>query len=160
VYSVLPGLPDPIAAPTTDWTLHRSAALPVTFALPPGWASTGTAPDGEAFSAAGGSASIRRREAPLTSSMQELVESVRSEYDDRGAGDPGSVVPTYLGQEVATAIIYAGVDLGDGDVNIVHLVSTFEGAAYDIVWTLQPGVLQDQFDMIGDVATSWYWGST
>jgi hypothetical protein len=160
VYTVLPGLPDPIAAPVTDWTLHRSNALPVTFALPPGWASTGAAPDGDAFSGSEGSASIRRREAPLTSSMQELVESVRSEYEDRGAGDPGSVVPTYLGQEVATAIIYAGVDLGDGGVNIVHLVSAFDGAAYDIVWTLRPGVLQDQFDMIGDVATSWHWGST
>jgi hypothetical protein len=92
--------------------------------------------------------------------MQALVASVRSEYNERGAGDPGSVVPTYLGQEAATAIIYAGVDLGDGEVNIVHLVSTFDGAAYDIVWTLQPGVLQEQFDMIGDVATSWHWGST
>jgi hypothetical protein len=160
VYTVLPGLPDPIAAPATDWTLHRSTTLPVTFALPPGWASTSTDPRGDAFNGAGGSASIRRRETPLTSSMQELVESVRNEYEDRGAGDPGSVVPTYLGQEVATAIIYAGVDLGDGDVNIVHLVSTFDDAAYDIVWTLQPGVLQEQFDMIGDVATSWHWGST
>jgi hypothetical protein len=160
VYTVLPGLPDPIAAPTTDWTLHRSTSLPVTFALPPGWASTGTGSDGDSFSGAGGSASIRLREAPPTSSMQELVASVRSEYSERGAGDPGSVVPTYLGQEVATAIIYAGVDLGDGEVNIVHLVSTFDGAAYDIVWTLQPGVLQEQFDMIGDVATSWHWGST
>ncbi len=159
VYTVLPGLPDPIAAPETDWTLHRSTELPVTFALPPGWTSTGTASDGDSFRGAAGIASIRRREAPLPSSMQELVESVRSEYADRGAGDPGSVVPTYLGQEVATAIIYARVDLGDGDVNVVHLVSTFDGAAYDIVWTLQPGVLQDQFDMIGDVATSWHWGS-
>lgn len=159
VYTVLPGLPDPIAAPPTDWTLRRSTELPVTFALPPGWSSAGTTTQGESFEGAAGSASIRVRQAPLTSSMQELVESVRSEYTDRGAGDPGSVVPTYLGQEVATAIIYAGVDLGDGVVNVVHLVSTFDGAAYDIVWTMQPGVLQDQFDMIGDVATSWHWGS-
>ena len=92
--------------------------------------------------------------------MRELVDSVRIEYRERGAGDPGSIVPTYLGQEVATAIIYAGVDLGNGDVNVVHLVSTFDGAAYDVVWTMRPGVLQDQFDMIGDVATSWHWEST
>ena len=160
VYTVLPGLPDPIALPATDWTLHRSTALPLSFALPPGWASTATALETELFGGPDGTAIIQLRDKPLTSSMRELVDSVRIEYTERGAGDPGSVVPTYLGQEVATAIIYAGVDLGNGDVNVVHLVSTFDGAAYDVVWTLRPGVLQDQFDMIGDVATSWHWGST
>lgn len=160
VYTVLAGLPEPIAAPVTDWTLHRSTALPVTFALPPGWSSTSTALERETFSGGDGSALIQLRDKPLTSSLRELVDSVRIAYRERGAGEPGSIVPTYLGEEVATAIIYAGVDLGNGDVNVVHLVSTFDGAAYDVVWTMRPGVLQDQFDMIGDVATSWHWEST
>jgi hypothetical protein len=160
VYTVLPGLPDPIAAPATDWTLHRSTALPVTFALPPGWSSTATAVETETFSGGDGKALIQLRDQPLTSSMRALVDSVRIEYGERGAGEPGSIVPTYLGQEAATAIIYPRVDLGDGDVNVVHLVSSFDGAAYDVVWTMRPGVLQDQFDMIGHVATSWHWGST
>ena len=160
VYTVLPGLPDPIATPATDWTLHRSRALPVTFALPPRWSSTATALETETFSGEDGSALIQLRDKPSTSSMRALVDAVRIEYQERGAGDPGSIVPTYLGQQVATAIIYTGVDLGNGDVNIVHLVSTFDGAAYDVVWTMRPGVLQDQFDMIGDVATSWHWESS
>jgi hypothetical protein len=159
VYTVLPGLPDPIAVPASDWTLHRSTALPLSFALPPGWSATGTALETEQFGGEEGTAFIQLRDKPSTSSMGELVDSVRNEYRERGAGDPGSIVPTYLGQEVATAVIYPGVDLGNGEVNVVHLVSAFDGAAYDIVWTMQPGVLQDQFDMIGDVATSWHWGS-
>lgn len=160
VYTVLPGLPDPIAAPPTDWTLYRSARLPLTFALPPGWSATGAAREPELFSGTEGSASIQLRATPPAGTMRELVDSVRSDYLERGVGEPGSVVPTYLGQEAATAVIYPGVDLGNGSVNVVHLVSTFDGAAYDIVWTMHPGVLQDQFDMIGDVATSWHWGTT
>lgn len=160
VYTVVPGMPEPITAPATDWTLHRSTAVPVSFALPLSWSIAEGATGEERFGGPDGTAVISVRETPLTSSMQELVESVRSEYRERGAGDPGSVVPTYLGQEVATAVIYPGVDVGHGKVNIVHLVSAFDDAAYDVVWTMEPGVLQDQFDMIGDVATSWHWGAT
>jgi hypothetical protein len=159
-YTVLPGLPDPITAPATDWTLYRSTRLPLSFALPPGWSSTGVAGESELFGGKEGSASVRLRSKSLTIPMGELVDSVRSDYLDRGIGEPGSVVPTYLGQEAATAVIYPGVDLGNGPVNVVHLVGMFDGAAYDVVWTMQPGVLQDQFDMIGDVATSWHWGSS
>ena len=107
-----------------------------------------------------GTAEVRVREDPVTSSPAELVEAVRAEYRARGRGCPSSIVPTYLGAETATAVIYPNVDLGDGRVDIVHLVSAYDGIAYDIVWTMRLGILQRQFDLIGDVATSWYWGRT
>ena len=100
------------------------------------------------------------REDPVSSSPAALVEAVQAEYRTRGADAPSSIVPTYLGAESATAVIYPDVNLGDGPVNVVHLVSVFDGAAYDIVWTMRPGILQAQFDLVGDVATSWYWGKT
>jgi hypothetical protein len=39
----------------------------------------------------------------------------------------------------------------------VHLVSTHAGVAYDVAWTLESGTVQERFDMVGDVATSWAW---
>jgi hypothetical protein len=93
----------------------------------------------------------------VTSTPEKLVDAVRQGYADRGATEPGSIVPTYLGSETAVAVTYAGVDLGDGPVNVVHLVSVHDDVAYDIVWAMQPGILQAQFDLIGDVATSWSW---
>lgn len=157
-YTVIPGQPGPIAAPATEWRLHRSTTLPLSFALPPGWSAGVGAGSTERFDGPDGAAQIRIREDPLASSGSELVEAVRVEYRALGVGEPGSIVPTYLGTEVATAVIYPNVDLGAGPVNIVHLVSAFDGVAYDIVWTMQPGVLQRQYDLIGDVATSWHWG--
>lgn len=64
-----------------------------------------------------------------------------------------------VGQQVATAIIYAGVDLGSGDVKVVHLVSSFDGRPRRRFGRCSRHV-QNRFDMIGDVATSWQWGST
>jgi hypothetical protein len=29
--------------------------------------------------------------------------------------------------------------------------------AYDVVWTLGAGTVQERFDTVGDVATSWAW---
>ena len=158
-YTVIPGLPEEIDAPATDWELHRSMRFPLSFALPPGWSPALDAPGFERFKGGDGVAQIHVRQAPVTSTPAELVDAIRAEYRDFGAGEPGSIVPTYLGSETATAVVYPNVDLGSGRVSVVHLVSVFDGAAYEIVWRMQPGVLQAQFDMIGDVATSWHWGS-
>jgi hypothetical protein len=159
-FTVLPGVPDPIEPPPTDWTLFRSTRLPFSLALPPGW-SVGQGGDGvERFRSDAGTAEVRVREDPVTSSPAGLVEAVQAGYRAHGAETPSSIVPTYLGAETATAVIYPDVDLGEGPVNVVHLVSMFDGAAYDVVWTMRPGILQAQFDLIGDVATSWYWGET
>jgi hypothetical protein len=158
-YTVIPGLPGRIDTPPTDWQLYRSSTLPFSFALPPGWSPTGDAEAAERFTGDDGTAVVRVRESPLSSSPSDLVAAVREEYRSLGAGDPVSIVPTYLGAETATALIYRTVDLGQGPVNIVHLVGAFDDTAYDIVWTMEPGILQAQFDMIGDVATSWHWGA-
>jgi hypothetical protein len=159
-YSVIAGFPEPIVAPATEWDLYRSEALPLSFALPPGWSAEVGVDGFERLRGPDGVARIRVREDPLTSSRSELVDDIRSEYRGLGVGEASSVVPTYLGAEVATAVIYPNVDLGSGRVNVVHLVSAHDGVVYDIVWTMQPGVLQRQYDMIGDVATSWFWGRT
>jgi hypothetical protein len=157
-YTVIPGLPDPIEPPETDWTLYRSETLPYSFALPPGWtADADTTSAADAFTGPEGSARVGVRESPVTSTPENLVDAVRRGYAGRGAAEPGSIVPTYLGSETAVAVTYAGVHLGDGPVNVVHLVSVHDDVAYDIVWTMQPGILQAQFDLIGDVATSWSW---
>jgi hypothetical protein len=158
-YTVIPGLPEPVDAPATDWVLHRSSRFPLSFALPPGWSLALDAPGFERFKGGDGVAEIHVRQAPVTSTSAELVDAIRAEYRDAGAGEPGSIVPTYLGSETATAVIYPNVDVGSGRETVVHLVSVFDGAAYEIVWRMQPGVLQEQFDMIGDVATSWHWGT-
>ncbi len=158
-YTVIPGLPAPIEPPETDWTLYRSETLPYSFALPPGWTADAdaTSAAADAFTGPEGSARVAVRESPVTSTPEKLVDAVRQGYADRGATEPGSIVPTYLGSETAVAVTYAGVDLGDGPVNVVHLVSVHDDVAYDIVWAMQPGILQAQFDLIGDVATSWSW---
>jgi hypothetical protein len=157
-YSVIAGFPEPIVAPATEWELYRSEALPLSLALPPGWSAEVGADGLERLRGPDGVARIRVREDPMTSSRSTLVDDIRSEYRELGVGEASSVVPTYLGAEVATAVIYPNVDLGSGRVNVVHLVSAHHGVVYDIVWTMQPGVLQRQYDMIGDVATSWFWG--
>jgi hypothetical protein len=159
-YTVIPGFPEQIGAPPTDWALYRSPTLPLAFALPPGWSADGAADGVERFRGRDGVARIGVRQDPSTDGGGALVDEIRSEYRALGIGEPGSVVPTYLGSEVATAVIYPNVDLGSGVVNVVHLVSAFDGVAYDIVWTMQAGILQRQYDMIGDVATSWHWGAT
>jgi hypothetical protein len=156
-YTVIPGLPDPVEPPETDWTLYRSPRLPFSLALPPGWSPDAASGVEDVFRGPDGNGRVGIREAPLTSSPERLVDAVRAEYATLGAAEPGSIVPTYLGAETAIALTYAGVDLGDGPVNIVHLVSSHDEVAYDIVWTMQPGILQAQFDLIGDVATSWSW---
>ena len=158
-YTTIASLPEPIDAPATDWALHRSSAFPLSFALPPGWRTGASTNDFEMFLSPDGTAQIRLRESPMTSTPADLVDAVRAEYRDIGAGEPGSIVPTYLGSEAATAVLYPNVDLGSGRVNVIHLVAAFDGTAYDIVWTMQPGILQRQYDMIGDVATSWHWGA-
>jgi hypothetical protein len=157
-YTVIPGLPDPIEPPDTDWTLYRSETLPYSFALPPDWSAEPTSAAGDSFVGPDGSARIAISESPRRSSPQQLVDSVQADYAKRGApATSGTIIPTYLGSETAIAITYAGVDIGDGPVNIVHLVSVHGDAAYDIVWTMRPGILQAQYDLIGDVATSWAW---
>jgi hypothetical protein len=158
-FSVLPGIPEPVVAPATDWRLFRSGVFPLSFGMPPGWSAEVSADGSERLHGPDGVARIRVREDPVTSSRSKLVDDIRSEYRELGVGEASSVVPTYLGAEVATAVIYPNVDLGSGRVNVIHVVSAHDGVAYDIVWTMQPGVLQRQYDMIGDVATSWFWGA-
>jgi hypothetical protein len=157
-YTVIPGLPDPIEPPETDWTLFRSASMPYSFALPPGWSVDPTSAAVDTFTGPDGSARVAVRESPVRSSPEDAVDQVRTGYTRRGAPtDGGSIIPTYLGSETAIAITYAGIDIGDGPVNIVHLLSTHSDTSYDIVWTMRPGILQAQYDLIGDVATSWSW---
>ena len=157
-YTVIPGVPDPIEPPATDWTLYRSTAMPYSFALPPGWSVDTATADADTFIGPEGSARVAIRGSPRRSPPQQLVEGTQSAYAARGApAATGSIVPTYLGSETAIAITYAGADIGEGQVNIVHLVSVHDDTAYDIVWTMRPGVLQAQYDLIGDVATSWSW---
>src|SRR4029453_5525873 len=137
-YTVIPGLPDPIEPPDTDWTLYRSGHLPFSLALPPGWTADvdATSAAADAFRAPEGTARVAVRESPVTRTPEQLGEAVRQGYADRGAAEPGSIVPTYLGSETAVAVTYSGVDLGDGPVNVVHLVSVHDDVAYDIVWTM------------------------
>ena len=156
-YTVIPGEPDPIEPPETEWTLYRSETLPYSLALPPQWSMDTTSVDSDTFAGPDGSARVAIRESPRRSTPQQLVEQVRAGYAADNAAATGSIVPTYLGSEPAIAITYAGVDLGDGPVNIVHLVSVHGDTAYDIVWTMRPGILQAQYDLVGDVATSWSW---
>jgi hypothetical protein len=100
-YRVIPGVPGPLVAPATEWQLYRSAALPLSFALPPGWSADGPADLVERFDGPDGVARIRIREDPLASSRSKLVDDIRSEYRAQGVGEASSVVPTYLGAEVA-----------------------------------------------------------
>ena len=88
---------------------------------------------------------------------QKLVADVQVDYARKGGPATGDVVPTYLGSETAMAVTYAEIDLGDGPQTIVHLVSSHRGVAYDVVWTLGAGTVQERFDTVGDVATSWAW---
>ena len=159
-YTVIDASPGPIEPPDTDWTLYRSPTLPISLALPPEWRAGDAGEGGDRLDGPDGIAELRVRQALVTSTPAELVDAVQREYRERGAGEPSSIVPTYLGSETAVAVIYRGVDLGSGSVNVVHLVTVYDRTAYDVVWTMQPGVLQDQFDLIGHVATSWSWGAT
>ena len=156
-YTVIPGLPDPIEPPDTDWTLFRSPRLPLSLALPPGWKNDTSSAKAETFSGPGGTARIAIRESPVTSAPERLIADVQADYARQGGPASGDVVPTYLGSETATAVTYTDIDLGEGPKTIVHLVSTHGGAAYDVVWTLDGGSVQERFDLVGDVATSWAW---
>ena len=156
-YTVIPGLPDPIEPPDTDWTLFRSPHLPLSFALPPGWKDEASTAETDTFSGPSGTARIAIRESPATGAPEKLVADVQAEYARQGGPASGDVVPTYLGSETATAVTYADIDLGDGPQTMVHLVSTHAGVAYDVVWTLESGTVQERFDLVGDVATSWSW---
>jgi len=156
-YTVIPGLPDAIEPPETDWTLFRSPHLPISLALPPGW-KTETSTDGaDTFSGPGGSARIGVRESPATSTPEKVVADVQADYATRGGPPTGDIVPTYLGSETATAVTYGDIDLGDGPRTVVHLVSTHGDVSYDVIWTLAAGTVQDRFDLVSDVATSWSW---
>jgi hypothetical protein len=156
-YTVIPGIPDPIEPPDTEWTLYRSSGLPFSLALPRGWKGDTSTARADTFSGPDGTARVTVRESPVTSTPEQLVAAIQGEYARRGGPDTGDVVPTYLGSETAIAVTYGEVDLGDGPVTIVHLVSTHGGVAYDIVWTLDTGSVQDRFDLVGHVATSWAW---
>ena len=156
-YTVIPGLPDSIEPPDTDWTLFRSPRLPLSLALPPGWKNDASSAKAETFSGPGGTARIAIRESPVTSAPERLIADVQADYARQGGPASGDVVPTYLGSETATAVTYPDIDLGDGPQTIVHLVSTHGGAAYDVVWTLDGGAVQERFDLVGDVTTSWAW---
>lgn len=156
-YTVIPGLPDPIEPPATDWTLFRSSHLPFSLALPPDWKSETSTTRSETFEGPDGTARVAVRESPATSTPEELVAAVQADYASKGGPETGDVVPTYLGPETAIAVTYGDIDLGDGPQTVVHLESTHAGIAYDIVWTLHTGSVQDRFDMVGHVATSWAW---
>lgn len=156
-YTVIPGLPDPIEPPDTDWTLFRSPHLPFSLALPPDWQSVSSTANADTFSGPGGTAHVAIRESPATSTPEKLAADVQGEYAKRGGPAAGEVVPTYLGSETATAVTYAEIDLGDGPQTVVHLVSTHAGVTYEIVWTLGAGTVQERFDQVGNVATSWAW---
>ena len=156
-YTVIPGIPDPIEPPDTDWTLFRSRHLPVSLALPPGWKSDTSTPDAETFSGPDGTARVDVRGSAVTTTPDELVADVQADYARQGGPPTGDVVPTYLGSETAVAVTYADIDLGDGPRTVVHLVSSHSGVPYDIVWTLSAGTVQGRFDLVGDVATSWAW---
>jgi hypothetical protein len=156
-YTVIPGVPDPIEPPDTDWTLFRSPHLPINLALPPSWKSEGSTAEADTFSGPAGTARVAVRESPATSTPEKLVDDVQADYARKGGTATGDVVPTYLGSETAIAVTYAEIDLGDGLRTIVQLVTSHRGVAYDVVWTLGAGTVQDRFDMVGDVATSWAW---
>jgi len=156
-YTVIPGLPDPIEPPDTEWTLFRSPHLPISLALPPSWKSEGSTAEGDTFSGPAGTARVAVRKSPATSSPEKLVADVQVDYARKGGPATGDVVPTYLGSETAMAVTYAEIDLGNGPQTIVHLVSSHRGVAYDVVWTLGAGTVQERFDTVGDVATSWAW---
>jgi hypothetical protein len=156
-YTVIPGLPDPIEPPDTDWTLFRSSTLPISLALPPGWKSTISETRSETFEGPEGTARVAVRESPATSTPEELVAAVQADYARQGGPKIGDVVPTYLGSETAIAVTYGDIDLRDGPQTVVHLVSIHKGVAYDVVWTLASGSVQDRFDLVGHVATSWAW---
>ena len=156
-YTVIPGVPDPIAPPETDWTLFRSSHLPFSLALPPAWRSDTSTATADTFSGPDGTARVTVRESPATSAPEKLVAAIQSDYARQGGPATGDIVPTYLGSETATAVTYGDIDLGDGPQTIVHLVSTHGGVAYEVVWTLETGTVQDRFDLVGHVATSWAW---
>jgi hypothetical protein len=156
-YTVIPGLPDPIEPPDTEWTLFRSPHLPVSLALPPHWKSETSTATADTFVGPDGTAHVAILESPLTSTPDELVTEAQAEYARKGGPKTGDIVPTYLGSETAIAVTYGEIDLGDGPQTVVDLFSTHRGVAYEIEWRLDTGSVQDRFDMVGHVATSWAW---
>lgn len=155
-YTVVPGLPDPIEPPDTDWRLFRSPHLPFSLALPPDWKAQTSTAEGDTFAGPDGTARVAVRASPAATPEKSIAD-VQADYARRGGPATGDVVPTYLGSEPAVAVTYSDIDLGDGPGTMVHLVTTHAGVAYDVVWTLRRGTVQERFDTVGDVATSWAW---